>query len=35
MGPRPGGRGEALAASGQVTIRPLQWGRAPEGAERA
>ncbi len=34
MGPRPGGRGEVRSAEPTGVRDELQWGRAPEGAER-
>ncbi len=34
MGPRPGGRGEANHELYKSGYHQLQWGRAPEGAER-
>ncbi len=34
MGPRPGGRGEFSTSFSGDSIAKLQWGRAPEGAER-
>ncbi len=35
MGPRPGGRGEVLLVPRVLRVATLQWGRAPEGAERS
>ena len=35
MGPRPGGRGEVEKMTIVLPSFTLQWGRAPEGAERA
>ncbi len=34
MGPRPGGRGEGSVRFREGPCVELQWGRAPEGAER-
>ncbi len=35
MGPRPGGRGESAVSGVPSSVDRLQWGRAPEGAERS